>query len=129
MSLFPVIVARIKAWGFSRQPDAPLRAEEILQQMHDLKQSGAIDVTPDVRTYTGIVLCYGLSGGAGAPQRAEAIVHHMDQLHKAGHLSEGPNKKTFTTLKQAWLSSNEPNKEKHADAIRREIQKRFGKGR
>jgi hypothetical protein len=94
--------------------------------MHDLTQSGAMHVPPDVRTYATLIMCYGLSKHPGAPQRAEQILRHMDELHMAGHIREGPSRKTYTLLRKAWKYSREPNKEQAVAAIDREMKARFG---
>jgi len=116
----------MKAWAFSKRPEAAARAEQILQQMHDVTQSGAMNVPPDIRTYSTLVMCLGMSRLPGSPQRAEAIVRHVDYLHKEGHLEEGPNKHTFNTLLKAWKFSNETNKREKIHAIKKEIRERFG---
>ena len=84
------------------------RSEEIIRRMLGFKQSLNVDVNPDVRTYTALIMCYGLSKTPGAPKRAEWVVRYMDKLYKSGYLPEGPNKKTFITLRKAWTSSDEP---------------------
>ena len=116
----------MKAWAFSRRPEAPARAEQIVQQMHDVTQSGAMDVAPDLYTYSTLIMCYGLSRQSGAPQRAEAILRHADHLHETGHLEEGPNRQMFLTLIKAWKRSREANKEERIQTIRQEMIKRFG---
>jgi len=116
----------MKAWAFSKRPEAAARAEQILQQMHDVTQSGAMHVPPDIKTYTSLVMCLGISKLPGSPQRAEAIVRHMDYLHKTGHLEEGPSRQTFDTLFKAWKFSNEATKKESMAAIKKEMQERFG---
>ena len=117
----------MKAWAFSRRPEAAARAEQILQQMHDLTQSGAMHVPPDIKTYTSLVTCLGLSKIPGSPQRAEAIVRHVDFLHKEGHLSEGPSLLTFDRLLMAWRYSSEVGKDENVARLRKEMDERFGK--
>lgn len=117
----------MKAWAFSRRPEAAARAEQILQQMHDVTQSGAMQVPPDIKTYTSLVTCLGLSKIPGSPQRAEAIVRHVDYLHKGGHLSEGPSLLTFDRLLMAWKYSSEVDKDEHVARLRREMDERFGR--
>ena len=117
----------MKAWAFSRRPEAAARAEQILQQMHDLTQSGAMQVPPDIKTYTSLVTCLGLSKIPGSPQRAEAIVRHVDFLHKEGHLSEGPSLLTFDRLLMAWRYSSEVGKDENVARLRKEMDERFGK--
>ena len=95
--------------------------------MQELTQSGSMNVPPDVRTYTTLVMCYGLNKQPGAPQRAEQIVRHMDELYKTGQMREGPSEKTFQSLRKAWKFSIEPNKDEAVAAIEREMKLRFGK--
>lgn len=116
----------MKAWAFSRRPEAAARAEEILQQMHDVTQSGAMNVPPDIKTYTSLVTCLGLSKIPGSAQRAEAIVRHVDFLHEEGHLSEGPSRLTFDRLVMAWESSSEVDKDENIARLRKEMNERFG---
>ena len=117
----------MKAWAFSKRPEASARAEQILQQMHDVTQSGAMDVAPDIKTYTSLVTCLGLSKIPGSPQRAEAIVRHVDFLHNEGHLPEGPSRLTFDRLKQAWMNSDERSKAENIARLNKEMEERFGK--
>lgn len=117
----------MKAWAFSKRPEAAARAEQILQQMHDVTQSGAMHVPPDIRTYTSLVMCLGISRIPGAPQRAEDIVRHVDHLHQSGHLEEGPSRQTFETLIRAWKVSSELDKTENVARLQKEMNERFGK--
>ena len=123
----PINAVLMKAWAFSRRPEAAARAEQILQQMHDVTQSGAMHVPPDIKTYTSLVTCLGLSKIPGSPQRAEAIVRHVDFLHKEGHLSEGPSRLTFDRLCMAWDSSSEVDKAENLARLQKEMTERFGR--
>jgi hypothetical protein len=95
--------------------------------MYELKKAGLITASPNVVTYTTLILAYGLCPTPGGPQRAEAIVEHMDALFKAGYLNEPPNPKTYSTLRRVWTSSFEPNKRQGEAAVRRMAEERFGK--
>jgi hypothetical protein len=116
----------IKALAYSRKPGSAQRAEELIQQMHDLTKSGTINTPPDIRTYTSLVMCHGMSGEKGSPQRAEAIIRHIDMLHQTGHMNEGPTLNTFQMLRMAWETSNEPNKTEAIALVDQEIKRRFG---
>lgn len=117
----------MKAWAYSRRSDGAQRAEDVVQRMYELKKAGLITASPNVVTYTTLILAYGLCPTPGGPQRAEAIVEHMDALFKAGYLNEPPNPKTYSTLRRVWTSSFEPNKRQGEAAVRRMAEERFGK--
>ena len=119
----------MKAWAFSKRPEASERAEQILQQMHDVTQSGAMHVPPDIKTYTSLVTCLGLSRIPGSPQRAEVIVRHADFLHNKGHLPEGPSILTFDRLVLAWKNSNEIDKKENVARLHKEMEERFGRAK
>jgi len=126
--LFVVVyTVLMKAWAFSKRPEAAARAEQILQQMHDVTQSGAMHVPPDLKTYTSLVMCLGISKIPGSPQRAETIVRHVDYLHQSGHLEEGPSRQTFETLLKAWKFSNEVDKHENMERLKKEMNERFSK--
>jgi hypothetical protein len=96
--------------------------------MNELSQTGALDVAPNMRTYTTMILCYGLSSkNKGAPIRADELFRTMVNLHKEGNLDEAPSRISYTTLRKAWASSDEPNKKERVAEIEREIVEKFGK--
>jgi len=95
--------------------------------MNELHASESLgDVAPNVITYSTLMLCHGLSRLPGAPQRCDEIMALMDELFANGQITQPPNKKAFQTLRKAWSSSNEVNKGERIDAIRQEMERRFG---
>jgi pentatricopeptide repeat protein len=114
----------LKAIAFSKNKNGVSdKAEALFKRMESLASS-IPDLTPNVVTYTTLILCHGL---AGSPSRAEAALRDMEAKHASGALREGPNLKTFQTLRKAWSTSKEPGKESHLQRIQKEIEERFGR--
>lgn len=118
----------LKAWAYSKSPDAPYKAMTIIERMHELHKTGALEVAPNVVSYTTVILSYGLSKQPGAPVGADNVLETMDTLHQQGKL-DAPSEITFMTLRRAWMTSREPNKNERIAAIDREIAERFGRDR
>lgn len=113
----------LKAIAFAKSKNGISdKAEALFKRMESLA-STIPDLTPNVITYTTLILCHGL---AGSPRRAEAALRDMEAKHQSGALREGPNLKTFQTLRKAWSTSKEPGKERHVQRIQKEIEERFG---
>jgi hypothetical protein len=117
----------IKAWAFAKHAESPQKAVEILERMEELQMSGALNVFPDVVSFTTAMLCLSFrSKQRGAPQRAEELLRRMEALHETGRLKEGPNKKSYQVLRKTWQMSKEPFKKERVAAIEREMEERFG---
>jgi pentatricopeptide repeat protein len=113
----------LKAIAFAKNKNGISdKAEALFKRMESLA-STIPDLTPNVITYTTLILCHGLSG---SPRRAEAALRDMEAKYESGALREGPNLKTFQTLRRAWSTSKEPGKESHVQRIQKEIEERFG---
>ena len=117
----------IKAWAFAKHTLSPQKAVEILDRMEELHMSGALDVFPDVVSYTTAMLCMSFrSKQRGAPQRAEELMRRMDALYESGRLKEGPNKKSYMVLRKTWMTSKEKGKKERVAAIENEMKELFG---
>lgn len=121
-ALFYGIVVLLKAWAFSRSPNAVERSEQIIEQMN------ASNVKPDIRSYTTLISCYGRSKEFGAPQKADKVLRYMDTLYNQGALKEGPSIHTFLSLRKAWEVSSEPDKDDAIASLDKEIHDRFRSG-
>jgi hypothetical protein len=114
----------IKAWAMSDRPEAPEMAEDILRRMQHLEAQ--IPITPNVVTYTTIMLAYGKSKRKDAALKAENLLLELERDFRAGKVSDGPNQTTFETLRKAWLTSQDPKRVVKVEEIDTEIRQRFG---
>jgi len=99
----------IAAWAKSEAPDAPLRAEALVQSMLDLYQrTGKESVRPNVYTFTAVLDCWAKSNHKQAAQKAQALLDQMVQL-SAGQGDDGgnmqPNLISFNSVMDAWARS------------------------
>lgn len=116
----------IKAWAFSKRSDSTERAEEVLEQMIQLSETGALaDIAPNTRTFTSMIMCYGLSKKSGSPKRADALFHQMMDRYAKGELKDTPTMTAYSTLRKAWSNSNDPNKAKRIFEIDSAIKEKF----
>lgn len=116
----------IKAWAFSKRPDATERAEEVLEQMIQLSDTGALtDVAPNTQTFTTMIMCYGLSKKSNSPKRADELFQQMIALYESGKLKDAPNRIAYSTLRKAWSNSRDPAKATRISEIDAAIKEKF----
>jgi hypothetical protein len=119
--------AVIKAWAFSKRSDSTNRAEEVLEQMIQLSEAGAlVDVAPNSKTFATMIMCYGFSKKPGSAKRADELFQQMLDLHREGELKDTPSRATYSSLRKTWLYSNDPNKSKRVAEIDAVIKEKFG---
>lgn len=98
----------IAAWAKSEAPDAPLRAEALVQNMLDLYQrTGKESVRPNVYTFTAVLDCWAKSHHKQAAHKAQALLDLMIQL-SAEHGEDSkmqPNLISFHSVMNAWARS------------------------
>lgn len=83
--------AVINAWARSREEIAPRRAEQILEWMTKLHQSGNLDIQPDKYTFNTVIHAYAKSGGPVGAEKAEELLLKMHALHDAGNEQAKPD--------------------------------------
>ena len=83
--------AVINAWARSREEIAPRRAEQILEWMTKLHQSGNLNVQPDKYTFNTVIHAYAKSGGPVGAEKAEELLLKMHALYDAGNEQAKPD--------------------------------------
>lgn len=113
----------LKGWTvWYDKTEANGKVLETFARMEELSRT-LPEVTPNVITYTTLILSFGLTG---QPREADKVFWELDSLHREGKLAKGPSRTTFSTLRRAWISSNDPDKHTRLAQIDQEIEKRFG---
>jgi hypothetical protein len=89
----------INALAKSGAPDAPQRAEALLQQVKDLAaRTGRENLKPNNITYNSLMLVWANSKQPGAPRRAEELLMETPT----------PNTRSFNALLDVWSKSGLP---------------------
>lgn len=110
----------MKAWAFSRRKDAADRAEKIIEEF-----STKLDMVPNVKTYTSLILCYSFVQTMDAGKRAENILLHMDKQYEEGKLKEPPSLLTLQTLRKVYYYCKDPRRDEGKARVEQEIARRF----
>jgi hypothetical protein len=100
----------INAWSRSKDPDAPKRAEAILNHMESQYQNGLSSIRPDVVTYTSCIAAWARSKATITPnmaQQAQHILGKMDEAYRAGNHSVKPTVLSYNTVCNAWAKSRD----------------------
>lgn len=100
--LFSVV---IDAWSKSKQPDAAIRAEAILDMMLQLSQDRP-ELLPNKVSFNAVIHAWALSPQPEAPKRAAAIFSKMQDLYqKTGNPDIKPTSISLSTVINAWAKS------------------------
>lgn len=100
--LFSVV---IDAWSKSREPDAAIRAEAILEMMLRLSQDRP-ELLPNKVSFNGVIHAWALSPQPEAPKRAAAILNKMQDLYQqTGNPDMKPTSVSLSTVINAWAKS------------------------
>ena len=83
--------AVINAWARSGVEIAPHRAEQILEWMTTLHQSGSLNIQPDKYTFNTVIHAWAKLGGPLAAEKAEGLLFKMHTLHDAGNEEAKPD--------------------------------------
>ena len=112
------------AWSQSKDPKGPIRAEKLLQMMHDLHDSGIQNVVPNTIAYSTCILAWSKSGLGIAGERADALLKKMEEYHDEGFDDMKPNAISYTNAMEAWINSKQPNSlEKVEEILNRMIER------
>lgn len=83
-----------------------LRAESILNQMHEEFLSGNSCTKPNTKTFNNLISSWSRSGSPMAAWRADGVFQRMEQLSNSGQLDVKPDGETFDivigTLSNDW---------------------------
>ena len=95
----------ISAWSKSKDPDAPLRAEALMELMKDWS------IQPTVVTYGSLINCWANSNRQDSAERAEQILKEMQQQHRQEEKEKGsagttpaikPNLVCYNAVLKGW---------------------------
>jgi hypothetical protein len=100
--------AVLSAWAKTqRNPQAPERAETLLQQMKHLSETGVLpDAKPNVISYSIVLDCLAYAGSTSAALRADSILREMKASDDP---NVQPNVVSYNSVIKAWSFSRDPN--------------------
>lgn len=83
--------AVILAWSNSKHPDAPKRANELLEKLWSLyKTTKDKAYLPTRATYTSVISAWARSHDKAAAERAEELLEEMEAYYRQGYTLLGP---------------------------------------
>lgn len=113
----------INAISRSVMPQAGQMAEEMLQTMRDLYQSGTnLAVKPNTFTYTAVAEAHANSGATGSAQSAEDICELMVQKYLQGDPDVRPTARSYNAAINAYAKSGAPGAAQRADDVFRRME-------
>jgi pentatricopeptide repeat protein len=111
--------AVLSAWAkTSNNAQAPERAELLLQRMGQLSQSGALDVKPNVISYSIVLDCLARSKTRSGAERAETILRHMAS---SDDKDVQPNVISYNSVIKAWSFTRDPEAVPRVTALLKEV--------
>jgi pentatricopeptide repeat protein len=122
----PTVVAYnavMDAWSRSRDPNGPLRAESLLQQM--LSDEGA---SPDTISFNCVIAGWSRSRDTRAAQKAESILALMHEMNKARNLDVKPNTISYNSVIAALSKCRHPQAAERAEATLERMKKLHEEG-
>jgi hypothetical protein len=126
----------IKAIGNSLDPEAPALAEQVLQRMYALTESGKIHVPPTAGTYNSVITSLSSSRGCSSAQklanakRAEHLL--VDMIKRSRNQKEAmvePNVRTWGAVLRAWAESGQPDAGVQAQRVLDQMQEWYNQGK
>jgi pentatricopeptide repeat protein len=111
--------AVLSAWAKTRSyAEAPERAELLLQRMEQLYQSGALDVKPNVVSYSIVLNCLAYAKRKSAAEKAESILH---QMISSNDEDIQPNLVSYNSVIKAWSFARDPEAVPRVTALLKEL--------
>jgi len=95
--------AVINSWARSKERMAPVRAEQILNWMQNLRPE--LSVQPDKYTFNTVIHAYAKAGGTEAAVKAQELLTKMHKLYQEGNLSTTPDTITYNVVINCWAKS------------------------
>lgn len=100
------------------QPDAPYRAENVLNRLLFLFETGHRNLTPSVFAFTEVMDAYASQKHPDAGEYAERLVRTMKKLKKKYNISELEiNSGVLNTVLNCYLASSNPNSGERANTL------------
>eukprot|EP00980_Cylindrotheca_fusiformis_P007024 scaffold1475_cov111-Cylindrotheca_fusiformis.AAC.3 len=98
--------AVLSGWAKTRfYRHAPKRAEQLLEQMEKLHESGALDVKPNCVSYSILLDCLAYSKKQSSAEKAERILQKMKQSDDHDF---HPNVISYNSVIKAWSYTKDP---------------------
>jgi len=94
--------AVINAWARSREKIAPVRAEQILNWMQNLRD---LDVQPDKYTFNTVIHAWAKAGGTEVAMKAQELLARMHKMYEEGNLLAKPDTISYNVVINAWAKS------------------------
>jgi len=112
--------AVLSAWARTQgNPQAPERAETLLQQMKDLSETGVLpDAKPNVISYSIVLDCLAYARSKSAALRADAI---LEEMKASDDPNVRPNIVSYNSVMKAWSFSRDPNTLLRVSSLLKEI--------
>ena len=107
----------LNALAKSREPDAPYRAEALLNRMQEEYEAGNDDVKPNGVSFSSLLNSWAKSDLEFAAERAEAILNRMEDLAARGNADVAPNPVCYSTVIHAWSRSGASDSAERAMSI------------
>jgi Pentatricopeptide repeat domain len=108
----------IRNWSRSPHKDAALRAERILNTMHDVAKTQHIHrIAPDEQSYCLAMMAWSRSTDNAAPDRAEMLLLKMLDQFNRGDLTMKPSILHYTTLLSTFARCKLPDGPARAQTI------------
>lgn len=98
----------------SRNEDAPIRAESLLNLMFEMKEAGHPNIEPDTFTFKCVLECYSKSNMVDA---AENLLQQMVERYDIGHVKHGPDTRLYNYLLNIFAKSNNKDSTERAEKI------------
>ena len=96
----------LNAYAKKKDPNATVRAEALLEQMHELFQSGYDIAKPNVVSYSTVIDAH---ARLGQGKQAEALLRKLEELYqKTQDPDWKPDAEIYNTLILAYARSNQP---------------------
>jgi pentatricopeptide repeat protein len=111
--------AVLSAWTKSRNVNnAPERAERLLKRMRRYRDSGVLDIKPDVASYSAVLDCLAYMKRPWAAEKAETILRKMS---KSDDPDVRPNIISYNCVLKAWSLARGPHAFIRATALLKEV--------
>jgi pentatricopeptide repeat protein len=96
----------LSAYSNLKHPQAAVRAETLLSQMHELYEAGYESLKPNMISYTIVMDCH---AKLGQGEQAEALLRKLVQMHtKTDDPDYMADLTTYNSVLLAWARSNQP---------------------
>ena len=92
------VPAVINSWAQSREKIAPVRAEQILNWMQNLRD---LDVQPDKYTFNTVIHSYAKAGGTEAAAKAQELLTKMHKIYQEGNVLAKPDTITYSKFSES----------------------------